>query len=98
MADLTTNLRKKHPKRNLINQMYTSGVLKTETLGLQCVGFDHELYNALVKRFNMNKPSLKREESHRFDTDRKAKSEIKVYGYILVAIPGLLYVFPVPAI
>ena len=53
--------------------MYISGVLKTETLGLQCVGFDHDLYNTLAKRFNMNKPSLKREESHRFDTDRKAE-------------------------
>ena len=59
--------------REMVVQLYTQGILKAENLGLQCVGFDHDLYNALVKRFNMNNPSLKRKGSHQLDSDRKVQ-------------------------
>lgn len=75
MADvtITTKLGKKHPIRKLVNELYSNGLFKTEALGLQCVGFDHELYNTLVKRFNMNNTSLKRKGCYRWDADEKAK-------------------------
>ncbi|TFK33293.1 hypothetical protein BDQ12DRAFT_589717, partial [Crucibulum laeve] len=47
------------PRRVLTN-FYIDGVLQVECVGLQCVGFDHTLYEALLERFNANQPSLKR--------------------------------------
>lgn len=77
LADVTITVNsgpgKQEALRKMIFHLYIGGILKTEILGLQCVGFDDELYNTLVKRFNMNNPSLKRGGSHRLDSDRKVK-------------------------
>lgn len=77
LADVTITVNsgpgKHEALRKMIFHLYIGGILKTEILGLQCVGFDDELYNTLVKRFNMNNPSLKRGGSHRLDSDRKVK-------------------------
>jgi len=72
MADATISTTI-HVLRKMVVQLYVQGVLKAENLGLQCVGFDNDLYNALVKRLNNDNPSLKRKETVQLDSDRKVK-------------------------
>ena len=76
MADATissTIQKNHHVTRKMVLQLYIQGILKAENLGLQCVGFDHELYNSLIRRFNNDNPSLKRKETVQVDCDRRVK-------------------------
>ncbi|KAF8888164.1 hypothetical protein CPB84DRAFT_1786362 [Gymnopilus junonius] len=45
------------PSSSNIRQLYLDGILKIEPLGLQCVGFDQNLYMALKVRYETCRPA-----------------------------------------
>ncbi|CAA7269822.1 unnamed protein product [Cyclocybe aegerita] len=45
-----------------IARLYMDGILKVEPVGLQCVGFDKELYGVLKRKFEVSLPVEKRKE------------------------------------
>jgi hypothetical protein len=60
--------------KKFIKQLYIDQVLKVEVMGLQCVGFNTDLYETLDRRFRASLPVLgKREVSHEEDRDSVAK-------------------------
>ncbi|KAJ7111745.1 hypothetical protein C8R44DRAFT_798570 [Mycena epipterygia] len=51
IIDAAFGVRKPQRCDHIIKQCYPEGVIKVEATGLQCVGFNQQLYNSLRKRF-----------------------------------------------
>jgi hypothetical protein len=56
-----------------IEQLYIDQVLRVEVMGLQCVGFNTELYEILDRRFRTSQPVLGKREGSQLEGRELAK-------------------------
>ena len=54
--------------------LYREGILKVECLVLQCVGFNHALYNQLLQSYQPNIGSKRKHEKGDAPPEKKAKA------------------------
>lgn len=57
----------------VVERMYSDGVLKTECLGLQCVGFNHGLNGALSQKVVDQKETSRKRKAGAQANPRKSK-------------------------
>ncbi|KAF9444297.1 hypothetical protein P691DRAFT_350677 [Macrolepiota fuliginosa MF-IS2] len=62
-----------HAHKGTVSKLYREGVLKLECMGLQCVGFDKELYKHLVAQYQHNSPTKEKKRSASVEEDKARK-------------------------